>query len=1079
MHHHLAPASSQSAASDTSRAACKGNPLPLPPAGAAPVAAAGRRAKKVAASAARVAQGRLGDGGAGNHGASQGARQPFVFPSDDKLPAKMPLKDFAALGRGIIGEIAYHIHNGQHVAAASMWRGPLTTLCSYWLITPSTGGSYFSRPPPSLAVPAAASDEVAVAGPADGLYSADALSLDSDKGVPVAAAARAIKQALAGHAAEAMKVLLAEPPVVVTPAMRGDIGGNFLPGGVHHPVPVVKPIAFKPSVGQARVQLRRALYAVLSKKHVSKGGGVDNLSMAKLFIIVKDEGNEARLPADDLLSLVEAVRGGLFTLPEYADLCINAGQVIAKEGHTAEAPAIRTLAVATAVYRLAGAIDVKKATPKDAEAQAGLFGPMQCAIGAGGGTATPGLYMQGLIDSKPPPPLAGTVARPRLAVKWDIRKAFPSIKREAVRAVVSKYAPELIWMLEAMYWGSTSHSFAPPAGEAQEDWIFSTAVGVNAGCPLAMWAFCCAMWKCVTSKLHEKYPHIAVPAWADDNFAVGFADDMEAFTADYIALLDSELGLQLNRAKCSVFNPDGGAEGDAAVVAYALKFGFTVVQGGFVVVGTPVGTPEYCAAHVAAVGQKLELEAAKIIAALAEPGFVRMPRLMALFRVIRMCVTPAIFHLLRGLAPDVTKAAAESLDDKVFALVINACGLDHALPPVGSPSWDRVRLRFSLSKENSGLAFASARSVSDAAYLCGVLNAAQVAANLHSPCPLVPGVAWPAAAAIFAAERANMGSPLAHHATFDALIADGGAGGLQASITAAQQKRALTAAFLAAEMDAEKLVIMGYRGNSSAWISANPRFEKLSDGEICDAVAMLLHLSVAPSCAVSESRCRCCAKLQSNTGEHAHTCINGTAKQQRAGEMAAALAKALRSAGCHVIGQFGKGKERFPEQPLLAAAGGGGILGLQPTAVATGREHGDLQFEAAGETYVVDLVTIFGGGEATKKGALKKRGSAATFAENTKINKYGKRFSNIMDKLHRLIFAATEVYGTHGLRFNAMLRSVASHAVPQPYGYDIDGLRARCISRLRQQISVGVLRGNHKVLAGWRAHSWSMVAPPA
>jgi hypothetical protein len=85
------------------------------------------------------------------------------------------------------------------------------------------------------------------------------------------------------------------------------------------------------------------------------------------------------------------------------------------------------------------------------------------------------------------------VARPRLAVKWDIRKAFPSIKREAVRAVVSKYAPELIWMLEAMYWGSTSHSFAPPAGEAQEDWVFSTAVGVNAGCPLAMWAFCCAM----------------------------------------------------------------------------------------------------------------------------------------------------------------------------------------------------------------------------------------------------------------------------------------------------------------------------------------------------------------------------------------------------------------------------------------------------------------------------------------------------------------------------------------------------------------------------------------------------------
>ena len=78
---------------------------------------------------------------------------------------------------------------------------------------------------------------------------------------------------------------------------------------------------------------------------------------------------------------------------------------------------------------------------------------------------------------------------------------------------------------------------------------------------------------------------------------------------------------------------------------------------------------------------------------------------------------------------------------------------------------------------------------------------------MHSPCPLVPAVAWPAAVAIFAAERANKDSPLAHHATFDALIADGGAGGLQASITAAQQKRALTAAFLAAEMDTERVWI--------------------------------------------------------------------------------------------------------------------------------------------------------------------------------------------------------------------------------------------------------------------------------
>ena len=109
-----------------------------------------------------------------------------------------------------------------------------------------------------------------------------------------------------------------------------------------------------------------------------------------------------------------------------------------------------------------------------------------------------------------------------------------------------------------------------------------------------------------------------------------------------------------------------------------------------------------------------------------------------------------------------------------------------------------------------------------------MLHAAQVAARLHPLCPLIPGEVWPAAA-IFVAERANKGSPLAHLATFADFIADGGAGGLQARITAAQQQRALTVAYLAADKEAEQLVIIGYRGASSAWISANPRFDKLSD----------------------------------------------------------------------------------------------------------------------------------------------------------------------------------------------------------------------------------------------------------
>ena len=55
----------------------------------------------------------------------------------------------------------------------------------------------------------------------------------------------------------------------------------------------------------------------------------------------------------------------------------------------------------------------------------------------------------------------------------------------------------------------------------------------------------------------------------------------------------------------------------------------------------------------------------------------------------------------------------------------------------------------------------------------------------------------------------------------------------------------------------------------------------------------------------------------------------------------------------------------------------------------------------------MDFVAIVGGRE-----AMKKRGSAATFAEKAKIKKYGKRFSNLLDKLHQIIFAATEAAPT-------------------------------------------------------------------
>ena len=167
----------------------------------------------------------------------------------------------------------------------------------------------------------------------------------------------------------------------------------------------------------------------------------------------------------------------------------------------------------------------------------------------------------------------------------------------------------------------------------------------------------------------------------------------------------------------------------------------------------------------------------------------------------------------------------------------------------------------------------------------------------------------------------------------------------------------------------------------------------------------------------------------------------------------------------------------YTHQPVIATDGR--EMGLKPTDKATGGEKVDALIEFEGKTRGIDFVATSNAGVVTMAGALKKRGFAAAAAERAKFKKYSKLFSNLADKQHRLIFAAMEVLGTLGDRYNDLLRTIAAFAVPQPFGYDIDGLRARCITRLRQHISAGVLRGNHKVLADWRAGSWSTVAPAA
>ena len=80
-------------------------------------------------------------------------------------------------------------------------------------------------------------------------------------------------------------------------------------------------------------------------------------------------------------------------------------------------------------------------------------------------------------------------------------------------------------------------------------------------------------------------------------------------------------------------------------------------------------------------------------------------------------------------------------------------------------------------------------------------------------------------------------------------------------------------------------------------------------------------------------------------------------------------------------------------------------------------------------------------------------------------------FSNYEAKQHAVKMCATEVHGACGGTYNQLIKDLVDHNRPLRHGYDIDGLRSRDITQFRQRISIGIIMGNHRVLADWRQHS--------
>ena len=98
------------------------------------------------------------------------------------------------------------------------------------------------------------------------------------------------------------------------------------------------------------------------------------------------------------------------------------------------------------------------------------------------------------------------------------------------------------------------------------------------------------------------------------------------------------------------------------------------------------------------------------------------------------------------------------------------------------------------------------------------------------------------------------------------------------------------------------------------------------------------------------------------------------------------------------------------------------------------------------------------------------QGHADEAGENDKLLDYSKSISNLDDKRRSIWFAVVDNNGTVGKNYTDFIKHIAKVAYPGSGNdgrYDVDGLRSRCVARLRVAISCGVWRAGHKAIEGW------------
>ena len=318
-----------------------------------------------------------------------------------------------------------------------------------------------------------------------------------------------------------------------------------------------------------------------------------------------------------------------------------------------------------------------------------LTRPFQYALQARAGTDALAGLLRASLETGP-----GTVV-----VSIDGRAAYDTVSRATVLSQVSALVPSLLPFVQAFYGSTSTYLWRDELGEPH---ILEQGEGLEQGDSLAPALYALAQHRALAAAAQVLPPTATLAAFLDDLYILCPTPEARSAYNTVTRAVAAHAGVSANQGKTRIYGslPQAAPANLADLGPAVWCSDREPAARGFVAVGTPLGSPEYIAAHLEARLQEHQ----HLLDELPQ-----LPDLQSAWLLLTFCAAPRAQHSLRTIPPSATTRYATAHDTAIAGALAALLGESTGLPAAAQ------ELAF-LPTQLGGLGLCSATRTKEAAY---------------------------------------------------------------------------------------------------------------------------------------------------------------------------------------------------------------------------------------------------------------------------------------------------------------------------------------------------------------------------